>query len=463
MKRNSRLVLVSNRGPYRLVQTRRGLRRERTVGGLVTSVLPMMEQNGGAWVAWGEPAGRYPVPPHQPRFELNYLALTPEQVQSYYVGLSNNALWPMCHGFLGRVQYDPGQWRVYEQVNQLFAQAALAEAADGDVIWVHDYQLARVPHYLRQARPSARLLYFWHIPFPSLEVFRTLPWRRAILEGLLSSDLLGFHIPEYAHNFIEAAVALMGAHAQGDQVTYQGHATRVIARPIGIDFAALDREARRPRTEAAASRLRTALADGQADRKLIVGVERMDYTKGIVERMRGLEYLLERRPDWRGKFSLIQIVTPSRLEVDAYRQKKREIDETVGRINGRFSDGIWIPIRYQHRSYSPSELLAYYCAADIALVTPLRDGLNLVAKEFVAARVHDDGAVIVSEFAGVAYQLREALITNPYSQEDVAAALLEALQMPAAEQRERMQAMRRCVQEQDIRWWARGFLDGADT
>src|SRR5579859_999798 len=452
-----RLVLVSNRGPYRLVVSPHGLRRQRTIGGLVTSVLPMMEQFGGVWVAWGEPEGRYSLPPQKPRFDLRYLSLTPEEVQGYYVGFSNRALWPVCHSFLGRVHYDPADWQVYEVVNRRFAEAALAESGEGDVIWVHDYQLARVPLHLRQARPSARLLFFWHIPFPPTEIFRTLPWRRMVLEGLLASDLVGFHIPEYARNFCEAAVELLGASVDGENITYAGRTTRVIARPIGIDYAAVDREARLPRTVAAAERLRAGLGS----QTLILGVERMDYTKGIVERLRGVDVLLEQQPAWRGKFSLIQIVTPSRLEVDAYRDKKREIDEAVGRINGRFSDGLWIPIRYLHRSYTPSELLAYYRAADIALVTPLRDGLNLVAKEYVAARTAEDGVVILSEFAGVASQLPEALITNPYSQEDVADALSRALRMPRDEQRERMQAMRNRIKEQDIQWWAKGFLDGA--
>ncbi len=455
MKSPARLVLVSNRGPFRLVASPHGMRRQRTVGGLVTSLLPMMEERGGVWVAWGEPEGKYSVPPRQPRFDLHYLALTPQQVHSYYVGFSNNALWPLCHSFLGRVHYDPGEWRVYEQVNQHFAEAALAVAGEGDVIWVQDYQLARVPLFLRQARPEARLLHFWHIPFPPPEIFRTLPWRRAILEGLLACDLVGFHIAEYARNFTAAAVELLGASVDGEIIRQGGRATRVIARPIGIDVPALEREARQPRTQAAAERLRAGLGPGT----LILGVERMDYTKGILERLRGIEHLLERQPAWRGKFSLIQIVTPSRLEVEAYREKKREIDEAVGRINGRFSDDTWIPIRYLHRSFSPSELLAYYRAADIALVTPLRDGLNLVAKEFVAARVDDDGVVILSEFAGVASQLPEALITNPYRQEDVAAALDQALRMPKAEQHERMRAMHQRIREQDIHWWAKGFLD----
>ena len=455
MKPPFRLVLVSNRGPYRLTVTRNGVKAERTVGGLVTSLLPMLEQLGGVWIAWGEPEGRYALPARRPRFDLRYLPLTEEQVRLFYQGFSNGALWPLCHYFLGRVRYDRAEWQMYEQVNRLFAQAALEEAGDDDVIWVHDYQLARAPVFIREQRPAARLLFFWHIPFPSAGLFRTLPWRRPVLEGLLACDLVGFHIPEFARNFVETAVELLGAHADGETVHFAGRATRVIARPIGIDAAAIDREARSRRTEQRVQRLRDALGAGT----LIVGVERMDYTKGIVERLQGVEYLLDHQPEWRGKFSLIQIVTPSRLDVEAYRQKKREIDETVGRINGRFSDGIWIPIRYLHRTFSPSELIAYYRAADIALVTPLRDGLNLVAKEYVASRIHDDGVVILSEFAGVAHQLPEALITNPYSAEDVAAVLEQALQMPKAEQRPRMEAMRNRIRAEDIKWWANEFLE----
>ncbi|MBI5290667.1 MAG: trehalose-6-phosphate synthase [Chloroflexi bacterium] len=450
------MILLSNRGPYRVHVTRKGVTCERTVGGLVTSLLPMLEQVGGVWIAWGEPAGKFAVPPRKPRFELHHLPLTLEQMRKFYQGFSNGALWPLCHYFLGRVRYDGAEWQVYEGVNQQFAQSALAEAHANDTFWVHDYHLARTPFYIRQQRPAARLLFFWHIPFPPVDIFRTLPWRRQLLEGLLSCDLIGFHIPDYARNFTATVVELLGAQADGELIHYAGRSTRVIARPIGIDYAAIDHEARLPRTEARVQRLREAIGAGT----LIVGVERMDYTKGIVERLRGIEYLLEQHPVWRGKFSLIQIVTPSRLEVEAYRLKKREIDETVGRINGRFSDDIWIPIRYLHRAFSPSELIAYFRSADIALVTPLRDGLNLVAKEYAAARIHEDGVVILSEFAGVAYQLPEALITNPYSQEDVATAIAQALRMPKPEQHWRMEAMRNRVKAEDITWWSREFLEG---
>lgn len=454
-----RLVIVSNRGPYQLHATRQGLRREKSVGGLVTSVLPMLEQVGGTWIAWGEPAGRHPVPAQQPRLHLRYLSLSAEQVQGHYHGFSNSALWPLCHYFLGRVHYDPAQWLIYQQVNALFAEAVDREAGADDLIWVHDYQLALAPQAIRQARPAARLLFFWHIPFPAVEIYRTLPWRKEVLAGLLACDLIGFHIPEYAQNFIEAAVDLLGATYDGRCLAYDGRQIRVIARPIGIDFAAVDHEARAARMAERARTLRQSLGEP----KLILGVERMDYTKGVLERLLAVERLLERRPEWAGRLTLIQIATPSRTEVGAYRDKKREIDEAVGRINGRFGDALWAPIRYLYRAVSLPELIAYYRASDIALVTPLRDGLNLVAKEYVAARVNADGVLILSEFAGVAQQLPEALLTNPYSADDMAATLEQALQMPAEEQQRRMRPMRERVKTYDINWWAREFLSRMET
>jgi alpha,alpha-trehalose-phosphate synthase [UDP-forming] len=450
-----RLVIVSNRGPYLLHVTEQRIKREKTIGGLVTSLLPMIEEQGGVWIAWGDPAGKYASGPRRHSFDLRYIELTPDQIKGYYHGFANNALWPLCHYFLGRVHYDEAEWQVYEQVNALFAQAVLEEATDDTVLWVHDDHLSLVPGHLRRERPNARIAFFWHIPFPSAEMFRTLPWRERVIESLLTCDLIGFHIPEYAKNFIETAVEVLGAQAEGDCLHYAGRTTRVLARPIGIDYDIVNREARSPRTEERVRRLRQTL-EGQ---KLILGVERMDYTKGIFERLQAMERLLEHQPELHGVVSMIQIVTPSRMDVEAYRQKKREIDEIVGRINGRFSDDVWMPVRYLYRPVSPAELIAYYCAADIALVTPLRDGLNLVAKEYVASRVDGDGVLILSEFAGVVRQLPEAILVNPYNISGMVTALVQALRMPLEDQRQRMRAMQANIKNQDISWWAKEFLD----
>ncbi len=450
-----RLIVVSNRGPYHLRVTQHGLKREKTIGGLVTSVLPLLEMLGGVWVASGEPKGRYPGLSGQSSFDLRYISLSPDQIEGYYHGLSNNALWPLCHYFLDQVHYDDAQWQCYEEVNQQFARAALEEAHSDDVIWVHDYHLARVPYYVRREQPSARIAFFWHIPFPSVGVFRTLPWRRPFLESLLACDWVGFHIPEYTRNFLDTVHTVLGADIEEEYVHYAGRTTRVLARPIGIDDEAVRRQAGSRRTARRVERLRQTLKE----KTVILGVERMDYTKGILERLLAMERLLELKPELHGRVSLIQIAIPSRLKVQAYRRKKREIDEIVGRINGRFSDGIWMPIRYLYRSFSPAELVAYYRAADIALVTPLRDGLNLVAKEYVASRVDGDGVLILSEFAGAAYQLPEALLVNPYSTEDMVGALVQALEMSKEDQRKRMQAMQARIKTQNIAWWAQEFLD----
>jgi trehalose 6-phosphate synthase len=449
-----RLVLVSSRGPYRQHMTKQGLRWEKTVGGLVTAVLPVLERLGGVWIAWGEPGGRHTSLPGQEHYDVRYIELTPVQVEGFYYGLSNSALWPLCHYFLGRVVYDREQWAIYEQVNRLFAQVTLEEAGDDDMIWVHDYQLARVPAYLRHDRPDARLAFFWHIPFPAPEMFRTFPWRRPILKSLLACDLVGFHIPEYAENLAESAKELLGARIEGENIRYEGHVTRVIARPIAIDYEGVEREARSPLVARRVKRLRETLR-GQ---KIILGVERIDYTKGILERLRGMERLLELKPELHGKVALFQIVTPSREGIEAYREKKREIDEIVGRINGRFSNDLWTPVHYLYRSFSPQRLMVYYRAADIALVTPLRDGLNLVAKEYVASRFEADGVLILSEFAGVAQQLPEAVLVNPYDVDDMARALEQALAMPKEEQQRRMQVMQKRLRSQGIDWWTEEFL-----
>lgn len=455
---SGRYILVSHRGPYRLRITPQGVKRERSVGGLATSLLPLIEKLGGVWITSGESAGRYLMPPRRPRYALRYLALTDDQKEGFYNGLSNNALWPLCHSFLGRVHYSLDDWRVYEGVNIQFAAAALEEAEEGDVIWVHDYQMARAPYFIREGRPNARLMFFWHIPFPPLEIFRTLPWRNRVLEGLLACDVIGFHIAAYVRNFMDAAEFLLGAKRDGEYLEYKGRRIRVVARPIGIDYAGIERIARLPETGEKVERLRAGLGDGI----IILGVERMDYTKGIVERMRGLDYLLQNHAEWHGKLRLLQIVTPSRDGVQAYRQKKREIDEMVGRVNGRYSDGLWLPIHYFYRAFPPAELVSYYRAADIALVTPLRDGLNLVAKEYAASRISGDGIIILSEFAGVADQMPEAILTNPYSDEELAASLQQALTMQPDEQRARMAPMQARVRAEDIHWWLNEFVKLAD-
>ncbi len=450
-----RLVVMSNRGPYHFREADGILKYEKTVGGLTTAVLPILEMAGGVWIAWGEPEGHHPGPPGRPPFEMRYVELSPGEVDDFYYGVSNSAFWPLCHYFLGRVEYKHSQWETYETVNQKFAQVALEEAGEDDVIWVHDYHFARVPLYIRRQRPNSRIAFFWHIPFPAPEMFRTLPWRQQVLESMLACDVIGFHIPEYVKNFKETCVELLAASVEGNTVYFRDHSSELVALPIAIDYDAQDKQARARVVERRVQRLR----DTVGRQALMLGVERMDYTKGILERLRGYEYLLQTEHQWRDKVTFFQIVTPSREGVSAYREKKREIDEIVGRINGKFSNDLWVPVHYIYRSFAPTRLAVYYRAADIALVTPLRDGLNLVAKEYVASRLHQDGVLILSEFAGVTCQLPEALICNPYDVQDMARVIAEALQMPPEEQRRRMTAMQARLKKESISWWMQEFLD----
>ena len=433
-----------------------------TVGGLVSALTPVFKAAGrGLWIAWSGSAGRLPhprveLPPEDPCFTLRLVHLSERDVSGSYYGFSNRGLWPLSHYFVGRCQFRSEQWQSYERVNEIFAAAVLEELRPHDLVWVQDFQLATLPARVRAARPDIPVGLFWHVPFPEPSVFGILPWRRTLLEGMLGSDVIGFHLQSYARNFLACVERFTDAAVDHDRGTVQmdGHEVRVVAWPIGIEADLYESLARRPETELRAGRIRRQLGSA----KMILGVDRLDYTKGILERLHGFERLLEHSPAFRGQVTFFQIAVPSRERVEEYRRMKREIDEAVGRISGRFTTGGWVPIRYVYQSMAPPELTAHYVAADLALVTPLRDGMNLVAKEYVASRVHDDGTLILSEFAGAAEDLPEAVRVNPYNMDDVAEQIRHALTMPLEEIRQRMTALRARVKVHDIRWWLRGFL-----
>jgi trehalose 6-phosphate synthase len=457
-----RLVVVSNRAP---VDVRRGPERRivPTVGGMVSALTPVFKAAGrGLWIAWsGSASGRLPqhrvdLPPDDPSFTLRFVHLTERDVSGSYYGFANRGLWPLAHYFVGRCQFRSEQWQTYERVNGIFASAVLEELRPRDLLWVQDFQLATVPAKVRAARPDVPVGFFWHVPFPEPSVFGILPWRRQLLEGMLGSDVIGFHLQSYARNFLACVERFTTATVDHDRgiVSLAGRQTRVVAWPIGIDAEEYERLARSPEIELRAGRIRRQLGSA----KMILGVDRLDYTKGILERLHGFERLLEHSPGFRRQVTLFQIAVPSRERVEEYRRMKREIDEAVGRISGRFTAEGWVPIRYVYQSMAPPELTAHYVAADLALVTPLRDGMNLVAKEYVASRVHDDGTLILSEFAGASEDLPEAIRVNPYNSDDVAEQIRHALGMPLAETRARMAALRARVRAHDIRWWLRGFL-----
>lgn len=456
----TRLVCVSHREPYAAGRDP-GALLERTTGGLVTAIDAALRELGGAWIASGDRPNRISAPCDDSgrTYEIRQIGLSNAEVDAYYAGFSNGVLWPLFHYFVDRVHYSGDDWRAYQQVNERFADALagrLDECGHDCVAWVHDYQLALVPRLLRERRPRAKVGFFLHIPFPAYEVFRILPVRREVLRGMLGADLLGFHTQSYLDAFLDSVKRLLGARVdRSGTVEYEGHRTRTLASPIGADVARQIELAQDPRTAVRAARLRRSVGvEG-----LLLGVDRLDYSKGLLERLDGFELLLRQHPEHRRRVALVQIAVPSRTRVEEYRQLKRQLDEAVGRINGTYGDAGWTPVHYMTRSLQEAELAGYYQAADIAVVTSLRDGLNLVAKEFVLSRIHNSGALVLSEFAGAAEELAQAYFVNPFGPESICDALHRALTDERSERERRMSALRARARANDIHTWARTFVE----
>ncbi len=450
------LVVVSNRLPIAFTRQGGSLTARRAPGGLVTAMEAVLAVNGGVWVGWPgleqeRDAPPPPMPEAPPGVAYRPVPLTAHELSLYYADFANRGIWPLFHYFVARTRISGPAWRMYERINARFAAEALAAGGDEALVWVHDYQLMLVPALLRRRAPRRRIAFFLHIPFPAPDVLRILPWSRHLLRGLLGADLIGVHVPEYAEHLVTAARRLLGCETDraAGTVLYEGRVVAVQAHPLGVDVAQLEQlaQAARPRAD--------------SDMHEILGVDRLDYTKGILERLEAIERLLERHPGYHGRLVFTQLLVPSRERVEEYQAQKRAIDEAVGRINGRFSEGGWSPIRYLVRSVSTDELVAMYRHADVALVTPLRDGMNLVAKEYVIAQLDDRGVLVLSEMAGAASELPEALIVNPYDISAVAEALHRALAMPDEERRARMSALRHRVRANDVRVWLGRFLDAA--
>lgn len=447
-----RLVCLTHREPFSFKD---GV-AERTTGGVVTALDAALRDLGGAWIATGERARRGHAP-GEDGYDLEQVALSNAEIEGYYEGFSNRVLWPLFHYFVGRVNFDAGEWETYRAVNAKLAKALIARLAadDASIAWVHDYQLALVPALVRARLPRARVGFFLHIPFPAWEVFRILPVRSELLKGLLGSDVIGFHTQSYREAFLETVKRVLGARVdRSGTITWEDRQIRTVALPLGIDVQEIVRSASDPRTEAKAQRLRTAAGA----EKLLLGIDRLDYSKGILERFAGFERLLERWPEHRGKVSLLQVAVPSRTRVEEYRGLKRAVDEAVGRINGRYGDASWTPIKYQNRPIGPEDLAAYYRAADVAVVTPLRDGLNLVAKEFVASRIRMGGALVLSEFCGAAEELPQAYLVNPFGPDAIAEAIHLAITDDKSEREARMAALSLRVRSNDVHQWAASFL-----
>jgi trehalose 6-phosphate synthase/phosphatase len=460
-----RMVVVSNRLPVTLESSDSGCRVIPSAGGLVSALWPLLNDCEGAWVGW---TGTDASPEVELALQQKSLAgnlalkpvfLTPEERAQFYCGFSNEVLWPLFHDLQTCCNFDPGYWDAYLSVNRKFAEAAAAEARPGDLIWVHDYHLMSVASNLRQIGIRERLAYFHHIPFPAPDIFEKLPWRQEILTALLDFDVLGLQTERDRRNFMGCLRRFVNAaeiRSSGDHwiVEEPGRRTLVGTFPISISFDEFAEGATAPEVVAKAE----AITKDLSGARIVLGVDRLDYTKGIPERLQALRYLLVSHPELHGKLVLVQVVVPSREDIPSYNELKERIQRMVSEINGEFGDPGWVPVHYIHRSLSRPDLLAYYRAADIALVTPLKDGMNLVAKEYCAARVKGDGVLILSEFAGAAGQLRQgALLVNPYHTRAVAEAIHRAYAMPLKEQRKRMRSMRSRVRRENIFHWRDSF------
>jgi trehalose 6-phosphate synthase/phosphatase len=468
----SRLLVASNRLPFAIRPATRGRwTAEPGSGGLVTALLPVMRNRGGMWFGWPGAAGTarelrgaLASAGRGVGCELAPIALSEEEVGDFYRGFANEVVWPLFHDMPSLCNFDPRYWRSYLAVNRRFAKAIATRATASDFVWVHDYHLMNVGDELRNLGSRSRRGFFLHIPFPSPDVFMKLPWRAPLLRALLQYDLVGLQTQHDRRNFLaclellgdEVRVESRGAHAT---VRTQRGRTVVGAFPISIDYNAFMRAAASDEVAAKSRELHKLLPR----RRLVLGIDRLDYTKGIALRLRAFQELLERYPSMRGKVSLMQVVVPSRENVPEYARMKTEIEQLVGRINGAFArPGGWVPVWYEYRSLTSLELLAYYRAADIALLTPLKDGMNLVAKEYCACSIEEDCVLILSEFAGAAEQLGQgAVVVNPHDVQAVAAAIRTAYAMTPAERTARMRAMRRSVRREDVFDWVESFLKAA--
>ncbi|WP_308493715.1 alpha,alpha-trehalose-phosphate synthase (UDP-forming) [Microbacterium terrisoli] len=460
--RQAELVVVANRLPVDRDENG-GWRR--SPGGLVSALEPVMRTVDGAWVGWPGQAGL-----HVDEFEFEGTRLVPvtlsaEEVEDYYEGFSNDTIWPLYHDVISVPRYRREWWNAYRKVNERFADAAAAVAASGATVWVQDYQLQLVPQLIRERRPDVTIGYFHHIPFPAYGLFSQLPWRRQVLEGLLGADVIGFQRTADASNFARAVHRQLRheTRASGIRIPREDGTIRVAlakAFPISIDTASYIEMAARPDIQQRAIQIREELGNPA---KILLGVDRLDYTKGIRHRMKAFGELLAE--GWLSvqNATLVQVASPSRERVAAYVQLRDEIELMVGRVNGTYDTMGHTAIRYLHQAFPREEMVALYLAADVMLVTALRDGMNLVAKEYIASRIDNRGVLVLSEFTGAADELGSAVRINPHDIEGVKDAIMQAVEMAPAEQGRRMRKLRKRVQEHDVQAWSRSFLTALAT
>jgi trehalose 6-phosphate synthase/phosphatase len=466
-----RLLVVSNRLPIVLEKNESSWTLKSGSGGLVSALAPVLSHRGGLWIGWpglalergGEWESLMEAGFRERGYDLIPVLLSDEEVKGFYEGFSNAILWPLFHDLIGRCDFQPAYWYTYLEVNRKFAECVLEQSRSGDFVWVQDYQLIHVAEFVRQHHRQRRIGFFLHIPFPPLDIFVKLPWRGQLLNAFLAYDLLGFQTRRDCRNFLSCVEQLLPdseirRRGEVTEVKTGSRVLRVGNFPIGIDYKSWEDTALSPEVEERAAELQRRIGPFE----LAVGVDRLDYTKGLPERLQAFRNALHRYPDLRERAVLMQIVVPSREAVAAYQSVKAEIEQLVGEINGEFSTAGWVPVRYHYKSLVRRDLVALYRMARAGFVTSLKDGMNLVAKEFCACQVDHRGALVLSEFAGAAAQLKGgALLVNPHDIEGMADALYAAFTMGEEERRRRMEGLQQVLRRQDIFWWVDQYLKAA--
>jgi trehalose 6-phosphate synthase len=457
---SSGLVVVSNRLPLRFETGGAEVRAPQaswhpSPGGLVSALTPVLRRRGGVWIGWAGHFGDEAVPESYEGIALHAVPITEEEYDDFYVGFANRTLWPLYHDAVRAPSFERTWWQAYLQVNHRYAAAAAEAARPGATVWVHDYHLQLVPMMLRALRPDVRIGFFLHTPFPPQELYMQIPWRRELIEGLLGADLVGFQVPGAATNFARLARRLTTAEGNNELLRYDGRAVRVGAFPISIDTAEIVQRATQPSVIERAGQIRADLGYPEF---VMLGVDRLDYTKGLQQRVKAVAELFAEGTLQTPRDVMIQVAVPSRGEDTHYQQEREDLERLIGEVNGTYSGVGHAAIHYLHQSVDLDELIALYLAADVMLVTPLRDGMNLVAKEYVASRTDETGALILSEFAGAARELDEAILVNPHDLDGIKDAIRGVLDTDPIEARVRMRYLRTVVNRRDVHAWARDFL-----
>ena len=461
----AKLIVVSNREPYVHERVEEGIRVVRPASGMVTALEPIVRAVGGTWIAYGggsadrivvDERGRIALPPEDPKFTLKRIWFSRAEEKGYYHGMSNTALWPLCHIVYKRPDFSRSDWEAYKAVNRRFCEAVLEEAGpDPAIVFIQDYHLALLPRMIKDKRPDIRVIQFWHIPWPNREAFRIFPWEEELLDGLLGNDILGFHIQYHCNNFLETVGRAIESLVDYEhfRVFRGGHPTYVRPFPISVDYRQIEADVSSIEVEKRRSRFLKEMEGDILSTKLYVGADRIDYTKGIPERLRAFDLMLSRYPDTRTKVTMVQLAAPSRTAVAAYRKLNEELDELVEEINWRQQTEEWIPVRFLRAHHDYYSVLAACQMANILLVTSLHDGMNLVAKEFVSARTDGDGILLLSQYTGASRELADALHVNPFDLDQMADAMYAAFLMPEEERRQRMERMRNVIEKNDVYQW----------